>query len=60
MPEFKQLTHALALGEYRRMDQSGQLTRPFTDPPMREVRSGLTWAPDTPTKGPDTRTGSLG
>lgn len=45
--------------QYYALEVAGKITRPLTSPTMRPRGTTPTFAPDTPTKGRDTKTGRL-
>jgi hypothetical protein len=52
--------HSLTLADYRRLEAEGKITRPLTDRPMEVRKAAFQHAvPDTPSRGKDTRTGTM-
>ena len=45
--------------QYYALEAAGKLTRPINSPTMRRRVTEPAFAPDTPTKGRDTKTGRL-
>jgi len=45
--------------QYAALEAAGKLTRPINSPPMGRRSSKVSFVPDTPTKGRDTKSGRL-